>query len=382
MLTNRSPDAPTPPVPCPDVAARRTVLTAAALALTASALAGCGRRDASAPPPGAYAFDTAVRAATVLGGTEIERGVPAEGAAVEHTITAPDGPQRTYHLYVPTARRGDQTEAGAAPLLLALHGGGGSGTQFEEQSRFDELAEANGFLVAYPDGTPLTPLRRARVWNGGRCCGPAADGVDDAGDPDDVAFLVAVIDDIAATHAVDPDRVFVTGHSNGSIMAVRLACERADRIAAVASQAGPLVTDDGACRPSRPVSVVALHGTADANVPYEGGAGKRTGDLVFPPAEDNITRLAAAEGCAGQAEVLPPPAAGDPVRILRWTRCGDRGVTVGLVAVEGAAHAWMGAEARRTPLGILDSDPFPGFDSSAAVWSFLAAHPRPAGGAG
>ncbi|MEZ5235757.1 MAG: alpha/beta fold hydrolase [Acidimicrobiales bacterium] len=249
------------------------------------ALSGCGVRDRLDPQAATgsapAAFDTAVAAATMLGGTSIEPGVAATGDSAEHALDTVDG-VRTYHLYVPASQRptdavaatgdapatGDGPVAGAppAPLLLALHGGGGTGTQFEQQSRFDELAEANGFLVAYPDGTGIGRFERGRVWNAGRCCGPAADGSDD---PDDVAFLAAVIDDIASGHAVDRDRVVITGHSNGSMMALRFACERADLVAGVASQAGPLVTD-GACQPSRPVPVLALHGTADANVPYAG----------------------------------------------------------------------------------------------------------------
>ncbi len=143
----------------------------------------------------------------------------------------------------------------------------------------------------------------------------------------------------------------------------------------VASQAGPLVTD-GACQPSRPVPVLALHGTADANVPYDGGTGQRTGELRYEPATVHIAAIAAAQGCTG--EPVDGVVDGAPaVSVRHWDGCGGgAGVDVGLVSVEGAAHPWMGAEGGRGLTGPFADDPYPDFDSSAAVWSFLAAQRR------
>ncbi len=88
----------------------------------------------------------------------------------------------------------------------------------------------------------------------------------------DVAFLRALIDKLEYEYAVDPKSVFVTGMSNGGMMAYRMGCAAADKIAAIAPVAGSL---DIECNPSAPVSVFAFHGTADENVPYEGGTGKK-----------------------------------------------------------------------------------------------------------
>src|SRR4029077_20342088 len=113
----------------------------------------------------------------------INPAVDATGQKVDGTITPPGQGERTYHLYVPASLPKDRP----VPLLVALHGGTGWGTQFEQQSGFDGLAEANQFLVVYPDGVkqPGTTAD-GRVWNGGACCGIAS-----RQDVDDVGFISA-----------------------------------------------------------------------------------------------------------------------------------------------------------------------------------------------
>ena len=136
------------------------------------------------------------------------------GAVTEHILTTADGLQRTYRLFVPAGI------TGPAPLLVALHGGLGSGVQFEANSGFDGLATANGFIVAYPDGVTRFPdgSGGARTWNAGKCCGPAV-----TRKVNDVAFLRAMVTDIGSTQPIDGGRVYAVGHSNGGMMALRLA---------------------------------------------------------------------------------------------------------------------------------------------------------------
>ena len=95
--------------------------------------------------------------------------VPLAGETVDGQITTADGRVRTYHLYVPGGPADEP-----APLLIALHGGTGSGTQFRRNSGLDALADEHGFLVVYPDGVGVGPRDSLRTWNGGYCCGPAA----------------------------------------------------------------------------------------------------------------------------------------------------------------------------------------------------------------
>ena len=106
-----------------------------------------------------------------------------------------------------------QDASGPLALVVALHGGLGSGDQLADTSQFEPLAERDGFAVVFPDGVSAT-------WNAGSCCGAAV-----TRKIDDVAFLVALVDDIAKKVPIDRGRVFAVGHSNGAMMAFRLGCE-------------------------------------------------------------------------------------------------------------------------------------------------------------
>jgi len=272
----------------------------------------------------------------------VEPAGEAVGEVVHGSLATADGRTRTYRLYLPTERADD------APLVLALHGGTGNGDQFARSSGYDGLAEANGFVVAYPDGTPTAMGPRNLVWNGGGCCAAAV-----AQDVDDVGFLTRLADELAEEHGLDAGRVLVVGHSNGAMMGLRLACEAADHVAAVAVQAGTVFLDE--CVPSRPVSVLDLHGTADRNLPIDGGVGDQS--LVgadFPPPRDGLTTIAAELGCAGTDDPTVRETDRPDVTVESWGPCAG-GADVELIAVEGAPHAWMD-------------------DASILTWAFLAAH--------
>lgn len=283
----------------------------------------------------------------------------------DETVVTPDGRTRTYRVVVPDGLPPDRP----VPLLLALHGGTGSGRQFERTSGFDALAAEHGFIVVYPDGIEIggrTVLSRGHVWNGGRCCSTAT-----REDVDDVGFLATVIDEVSAVHRIDPARVYAAGHSNGAIMSYRLACELSDRIVAIGLQAGAIEIDG--CAPTQPVSVLAIHGTADTNIPIEGGRGRGLAGIAFSSPTESVARFAAIDGCG------PPATRTDPdnpdVTVRTWSG-GRQGTEVQFVTVEGAPHAWMGHPSPRGAAAGANQ-PYQDFDSSAAIWDFLAAHPRP-----
>ncbi len=291
-------------------------------------------------------------------------GVTPTGQASVGQLRTADGRTRSYRLYVPASL----DPSTPAPLLVALHGGLGSSAQFEANSGFDDLAEANRFIVVYPDGIGARADGTGpQTWNGGYCCGPAA-----RDDVDDVGFVRQLLDRLAVERPIDPARTFAAGHSNGAIMAYRLACEMSDRIAAIGVQAGSLGVDT--CAPSRPVSVIHLHGTADTNHPIDGGAGSGVAGVIFRPARDAVQALAAADGCG------PTPTPGtDPTNpdlaVSTWTRCTDD-TAVRHVVVDGATHAWMGHPAQSDLASSFVGEPYPDLDASRAIWSFLEAHPR------
>jgi len=163
---------------------------------------------------------------------------------------------RTALLYVP-----DNLPAKACPLVLMLHGAGGSGTNAmssETEYRWNQLADTSQFLVAYPDGV-------SNRWHD--CRADASNQLP----TDDVGFLSALIDHIDTLHTVDTRRVYAAGHSNGAMMCLRLAMELSDRIAAVCVNSGSLAAVSDCARLSRPVSLIYCMGTADPIIPFTGG---------------------------------------------------------------------------------------------------------------
>ena len=288
----------------------------------------------------------------------------AVGTVSEEWIETPDGRRRHFRLYVPTTLRPDEPAA----LLIALHGGLGSSDQFATNSGFDELAEANGFIVVYPDGVRAVPDRPGlQTWNGGYCCGPAA-----RQDVDDVGYVRFLIDLLEERHGVDAARIFAAGHSNGAIMAYRLACELSDRIVAVGVQAGSLGIDD--CRPSDSVSVLHIHGLADTNHPIDGGVGSGVSGVEFRSARVAVRTFAGLSGCNDEPVIesdLPNP----DVEVSTWSDC-SLGAEVRLITVQGASHAWMGHAAASEASAALVGEPYADFDSSRAIWSFLSQHSR------
>lgn len=270
-----------------------------------------------------------------------------------------DGLERTYRLYVPSSLDADA----AVPLVVALHGGLGSGDQFIENAHWREVAEQGGFVLVAPDGLMLGALE-IRTWNGGDdyCCGPAqAEGVDDVG------FVLAVIEDVATELSIDSDRVFATGHSNGAILSYRLACEAADVFAAIAPYAGSLGVDE--CDPSRPVSVLHLHGDADLSHPIQGGVGENSVvGVEFNSAFESVDRWVGFNGCSGQ----PVVAVDQVLDVSNWESC-DTPAVVTLAVIIGGSHAWPGG-VRVLPEVL--GEPSQDIDASSYIWEFFLQHGR------
>ena len=270
--------------------------------------------------------------------------------------------QRTYDLHLPTAYDGSKP----TPLVLALHGGGGAGTGMIALTGLNGGADRNDFIVAYPDGID-------HHWNDGRVVNP---------DVDDVAFISALIDHLAATLNVDRKRVYATGMSNGGIFSNRLGCELSGQLAAIAPVAGTLSVNDAArCAPKQPVSVIAFHGTDDPLVPFNGGTvrgeniGGIGGEVLAAP--DTAARWAKFDGCTGSPTVadLPDVDPGDGTRVQRETygTC-QGGSAVVLYIITGGGHAWPGGLPYMPALviGKTSRD----INASQLIWEFFAAHSR------
>ena len=263
------------------------------------------------------------------------------------------GRTRTYLLHLPPGSAPDRP----APLLLMFHPALATGRWFADLTGMSAAADPDGYVVAYPDGY-------RRTWNAGNCCGPAhRDGVDDVG------FARDVIDDVSGIVRVDPARTYAAGFSNGGAMAYRLACEMADRFAAITVASAAFHVDPAACRPSRPVSVLHFHGRADPIAPYAGGPGavEQTGPQV--PVETTIATWVRLNGCVAQ----PRTELHRGQATLR-TYPGCRGGTaVSLCVIENMGHQWPGArQAGRDAAGPTTQD----VAATPMALEFFRAHHR------
>jgi polyhydroxybutyrate depolymerase len=293
-------------------------------------------------------------------------GLGPAGAGAEvatRTLDTKDGP-RTYILFTPDIR----PPAGGLPLVVALHGGGGTAQQMMGFSRFNAIAAREGFAVAYPQGT-------GRRWNDGRVFRGRSET-----ESDDVAFVRGVVADIARKGTLlDRKRIFAAGISNGGFMSFRLACDAADLFAAVAPVTATMPADLGPrCNPGAPVAVLVINGTADPLVPYAGGQVRALFSLrgEIWSTERTVEFWAERNRCAAPPDVraLADRDSGDGSRVVEvaYTRCA--GPRVRLLRIEGGGHTWPGG-AQYLPsawIGTTNRD----IDGTEVIWNFFKSSGR------
>ena len=266
------------------------------------------------------------------------------------------GQQREFLVHVPASYRAETS----VPLVLALHGGGGS-MQIMARDRLYGLvsqSEASGWIVVFPNGFSRLPGGRLATWNAGICCGAARDR-----GSDDVGFLRAVVADVQRRLNVDPKRVFATGMSNGGMMSYRLACEASDVFRAIASVAG---TDGTAnCTPERPVSVFHIHARDDDRVLFHGGSGSASNTHAdFVSVADTVDKWVKLDACRGPVQrQTDQPGVVCEVR----SGCGG-GAEVRLCVTDTGGHAWPGG---RKALGGKGST---AMNATEAIWEFFGRH--------
>lgn len=268
---------------------------------------------------------------------------PEATAAVTDKLTRPGdyffqiqhgGLTRLYRVYIPQS----YSPRNPAPLLVALHGGGGDMNYMakDEYYGLQSKAEKAGFVLVFPNGYSKFQSGKLATWNAGNCCGDARDNT-----IDDVGFIRQVVKNVYNQMNIDRNKIFATGMSNGGMMSERLACEAPETFAAIASVAG---TDNTkTCTPSRSVSVLNIHALNDTHVLYEGGAGKdvfRDESKVtdFTSVPETIARWVERNHCN--------PA---PQRVLSvegatcdlYTGC-ESGARVKLCTTDSGGHSWPG----------------------------------------
>jgi polyhydroxybutyrate depolymerase len=267
----------------------------------------------------------------------------------DETITA-GGMARTFHVYVPAKYDASTPDT----LVFVFHGltETGIGTTplaIEYLSQMDPVSDAQGFLLVYPDGY-------MNSWNAGRCCGAAL-----SSNVDDMAFFDAMLVRIESEYCIDAKRVFAAGLSNGGFFANRLACERANVVAAIGPVAGPL--DISPCTPSRPVPMLEVHGTADPVVFYDGGSSSLADSVP-----DAVAAWEQMDTCTDPAPVTVYT--NGAATCTAETSCAQ-GAAVELCVIDGGGHQWPGG--KDDYLGNFSSD----LDTPTTLMTFFAAHPMP-----
>jgi polyhydroxybutyrate depolymerase len=338
------------------------------LAVALVAVAGC-RGGSDAPGD-----DAAAPAGSGAAPSVCEPARSTDAGPAPRTI-AVGGLEREYVIHLPPGYDGTDP----APLVFNLHGFGGDIESQDAGTDLPALAGDRGYIVVTPQGAPLdvpddSPAAASAAGFEGLAfwnffgSDPGDVTVNGATIPladlaaDDVAFIDTLLDSVSDEYCVDADRVFSTGMSNGAGMTTTLGCELGDRFAAIAPVSG--VNLSGACPGDDPVSVLAIHGDADAIAGYAGSS-LMGFDLGNPSVPDRMAAWASFDGCGAQPTV---DGSTPGLTVTRWPGCDDD-TDVELWTLDGWGHEWPRAAAPTQP-GVIDA--------TEVVLDFFDAHDRDA----
>ncbi len=267
-----------------------------------------------------------------------------------HTIVS-SGVRREFVLHVPPSYDGSTP----TPLVISMHGAGGWGAAQRDISQWNRVADREGFVVVYPSGAAGAG---PRIW----------EVIEGPGLMRDVAFIADLIDTLQAAYNIDAARIYANGLSNGGGMAFVLSCTMSDRIAAVGMVAAAQTLPWEWCSDDRPVPMIAFHGTADSQVPYQGGT-HWMHRARWPDVSGWVAKWARRNRCAPDATEAAVAA---DVGRREYTGC-ENGAAVVLYTIHGGGHTWPGG----TPLpawflGATSTS----VDASRVMWAFFQEHSR------
>ncbi len=282
-----------------------------------------------------------------------------------------DGLQRSYWEYVPAKL---QEAKDAYPLVIVLHGGGGTGKYMIALTRFNRLATEQGFMVVYPEAIE-------KRWNDGRNFQEYKSQRENI---DDVGFISALIDRLATQYPVDLERVYVAGISNGAMMTHRLATDLSAKISAAAMVAGNIPENYFSKGiPSKPVPIIIMNGTEDQLMPWKGGElGFNKGRVVSTEQTVNFWRKYNKCETSGQTVYKPDRDPNDGTRVRVDSYKNKDGKTmVMLYVIEGGGHTWPGAPPQlpqapqaipKEAVGLMSSD----ISGSDEIYNFFKQYSR------
>ncbi|NDD29940.1 MAG: hypothetical protein EB084_16920 [Proteobacteria bacterium] len=275
------------------------------------------------------------------------------------------GVERAYYVHMPKGH----TPTRPLPVLILLHGGGGSATQALTSYPLLPLSDREGFVLVAPNGTGPLPAEKMLTFNSGFGFGWAYNHhVDDTG------FIRALITELAKTQSIDRRRVYLTGMSNGAVLCHYAAGANADLIAGIApvvGSAGGSVSDrtplTWPARPARPLDVIMFNGALDQHIPLEGGWQKKHAERAprfIASAQQTANFWIEANGCNPTPKVEEMPAQ----QATRYTWSGGReGTRVVLYVLHNQGHAWPGGKGAR----IVADTPSPLLDTGQVMWDFF-----------
>jgi polyhydroxybutyrate depolymerase len=257
------------------------------------------------------------------------------------------GYTRSYILHVPPS----YSIGVDMPLVVVMHGYTSSAESMERYTHMSEKADKEGFLVAYPNGIPY-PWNETnpQAWN---CGGPWEEWT---AQTDDVGFIKDMIDKISAYYTIDPNRIFITGHSNGSRMTYRLGFELAGKIAAIAPVSGQMVYESKMV-PSYPVPVLHLHALNDSTVYYYGQHNPK--ETMYESVDSILTRWSYYYSCKTKPDTILTQ---DNYLVKSWS-CQNTNPDIILYVMKRGAHQWFTVENS-------------GINANDIIWEFFKSHPR------
>lgn len=273
--------------------------------------------------------------------------------------------QRLYTVHLPPGFTGNTP----VPLLLFMHGGSGDQLSAQGFTRLNQVSNANGFLVVYPEG--IGPVSGGGFsWADGR--GTSADSML----VDDVGFVDKLLDSLIRDYPIDTSRIFLSGFSNGAFMTQRIACEMNERFAGMASLGSTIDTALIArCNPGRPLPMVIVMGTLDPFVPYNGGP--MNGGVTPIVATDSVVQFwVRNNNCRRALDSVAVPdidqTDSSTVSVFEFTDC-DCDADVKLYKVIGAGHTWPGVE--NVNYEIIAGETNEDINAGEEIWDFFTAHP-------
>lgn len=341
-------------------------LFAACLLVASCSSSGGGSAGGSSGDTGATtARTTAVPASAAKPSPGCASGGAQPAVLQDQRTVDVDGTARQYLLTLP-APAGDKP----LPLVLDFHGLAEGMQVHAQESQFGPLAQKDGFVVVQPNGTG-SPL----MW----------DTSTDPATNKDLKFITTLLHALATEHCIDETRIYSTGLSMGAFMTSTLTCALSDRIAAAAPVAGVQMADR--CQQSRPVPILAFHGTQDPILFFNGGIGYDRLKGVLPGAGGD-------QGTTTTTTTAPPDVngAGYPETIRKWAkkyRCGANptdtkqaqhvtlrsyrcpaGVAVDFTIVDGGGHSWPGSQFDKQIASIVGPTNYE-VNASELIWKFL-----------